>query len=153
MFLLISSDFVLDSRLQDSSFFIEDWDLCRVSLKSDKTWPWLYLVPRCMDVREIYDLSGADQSQLVREISIAAKALKSLYKAEKINTAALGNMVPQLHVHVFARFKDDPAWPRPVWTVQRDEISYTDSEKNAELQKLRECFKKIRMGDNVACQT
>lgn len=136
--------FLLDRRLEESSFFIEDWDLCRVSLKNDKTFPWLYLVPRRENIREIYELNAADQQQLIREISRAGRALNILYKPEKINTAALGNMVPQLHVHVFARFKDDPAWPRPVWAVQLDEISYTETEQRAELQRLKVCFEKMR---------
>ena len=140
--------FVLDHRLQDSSFFIEDWELCRVALKNDKTWPWLYLVPRRDNIREIFELSAPDQQQLIREIALASQALKSLYRADKINTAALGNMVPQLHVHIFARFTDDPVWPRPVWAVQRDEISYTESEKDSELKKLKEFFAKMR-GDKA----
>jgi diadenosine tetraphosphate (Ap4A) HIT family hydrolase len=144
--------FVLDQRLAETSFPIEDWNLCRVLLKNDKTWPWLYLVPRRDNVREIYDLSVADQAQLIREISMAAQALSGLYRADKINTAALGNMVPQLHVHVFARFKNDPVWPRPVWAVQQNEIPYTESDKNSEVQKLKEHFKKMRTGDRTACQ-
>jgi len=136
--------FILDQRLESSSFFIEDWELCRVALKNDRTWPWLYLVPRRESVREIYELSAADQSLLIHEISRASRALTALYRPEKINTAALGNMVPQLHIHVFARFKNDPAWPRPVWAVQQDEISYTDAEKQTELQKLKEYFTACR---------
>lgn len=136
--------FVLDHRLEGSSFFIEDWDLCRVSLKNDKTWPWLYLVPRRDNIREIYDLTPADRALLMHEISRAAEALHAIYQPEKINTAALGNMVPQLHVHVFARFKHDPAWPKPVWAVQTNEISYTDSEKNAEILKLKKSFGEMR---------
>ncbi len=138
--------FVLDHRLEESSFFITDWDLCRVSLKNDTTWPWLYLVPRRDKIREIYELKPEDQIQLMREISLASKALHSLYRPEKINTAALGNMVPQLHIHVFARFTDDPAWPKPVWAVQRDEISYTDSGRKTEVLKLKNCFDKMRAG-------
>ncbi len=140
----MTSTFVLDHQLEESSFFIEDWDLCRVALKSDKTWPWLYLVPRRKDIREIYDMAVADQEQLIREISRASRALKDTYSPEKINTAALGNMVPQLHVHVFARFTDDPAWPKPVWAVQQNEIPYTDSEAKTEIQKLKNCFGRMR---------
>ena len=136
--------FLLDDRLEESSFFIEDWDLCRVALKCDKTWPWLYLVPRRNNIREIYDMTAADQEQLIREISLASRSLQTVYHAEKINTAALGNMVPQLHVHVFARFKDDPAWPKPVWAVQQDEISYTDYERKTEIEKLKNCFAKMQ---------
>ncbi len=136
--------FEMDHRLADSSHFIEDWKLCRVSLKSDKTWPWLYLVPRRESVREIYDLPLADQQQLVREMSDAAYALNTLYKADKINTAALGNMVPQLHVHIFARFKSDAAWPKPVWAIQTAEIPYTESEKNVDIHKLKNFFEEMR---------
>jgi diadenosine tetraphosphate (Ap4A) HIT family hydrolase len=140
----VTSSFVLDSRLADSSFFIEDWELCRVALKNDKTWPWLYLVPRRANIREIYELTAADQTLLIQEISWASKALQTVYQPEKINVAALGNMVPQLHVHVFARFKNDPAWPKPVWAVQLDEISYTDAERNTHIEKLKNCFGRIR---------
>lgn len=144
--------FVMDKRLEDSSHFIEDWELCRVSLKSDRSWPWLYLVPRREGVREIFDLSPDDQTLLVREMAMAADALNRLYNPDKINTAALGNMVPQLHVHIFARFKTDPAWPRPVWAIQAEEIPYTDSEKNAEIQKLKGFFEQMRRGEKIACQ-
>ena len=136
--------FILDPRLAESSFFVEDWELCRVALKNDKTWPWLYLVPRRINIREICDLTPAHQGLLMKEISFASKVLLSVYNPEKINVAALGNMVPQLHVHIFARFKDDPAWPKPVWAVQQDEISYTDAERNTDIEKLKNCFGRIR---------
>jgi diadenosine tetraphosphate (Ap4A) HIT family hydrolase len=141
---LTLSNFILDHRLGDSSVFIEDWDLCRVALKNDKTWPWLYLVPRRSNIREIYDLTPDDQKQLVHEISCASKALQEVYHPDKINTAALGNMVPQLHVHIFARFKGDVAWPKPVWAVQWDEIPYTGPEVTTEIEKLKNCFGRIR---------
>ncbi|TAL28565.1 MAG: HIT domain-containing protein [Alphaproteobacteria bacterium] len=143
--------FVLDERLASSSFFIEDWPLCRVALKSDRTWPWLYLVPRRDNIREICELSVLDQVDFIREVAMAQQALQILYKPEKINTAALGNMVPQLHVHVFARYKDDRAWPQPVWAVQAAETPYTDQEKQAEIQKLKKCFEGLRRGDKAAC--
>ena len=140
----MTTGFILDHRLEQSSFFIGDWDLCHVGLKNDSTWPWLYVVPRRVNIREISDLTAADQGQLMREISLASRALQAVYEPEKINVAALGNMVPQLHVHVFARFKDDPAWPKPVWAVQLDEISYTDAEAQAHIEKLKNCFDRIR---------
>ena len=144
--------FTLDHRLDASSHFIEDWPLCRVALKSDRTWPWLYLVPRRVGIREIYELETADQNQLVREMAMAAEALNTLYTPDKINTAALGNMVPQLHVHIFARYTTDPAWPRPVWAIQADEIPYTDEDKKTEIQKLKGCFETMRRGEKAACQ-
>ncbi len=143
--------FTLDHRLADSSHFIEDWGLCRVSLKNDKTWPWLYLVPRRENIREICDLSAADQLLLVQEMALAQKALMALYAPDKINTAALGNMVPQLHIHLFGRYKTDAAWPRPVWAIQAEEIPYTEDEKNAEIQKLKACFAQLQRGEKTAC--
>jgi diadenosine tetraphosphate (Ap4A) HIT family hydrolase len=140
----VTAAFVLDHRLEQSSFFIEDWELCRVTLKNDKTWPWLYLVPQFNNIREICDLTAADQAQLMLEISTASRGLRTLYRPEKINIAALGNMVPQLHIHVFARFKNDPAWPKPVWAVQQDEISYTDPEAKTEIEKLKNYFGRMR---------
>lgn len=138
--------FVLDKRLEDSSHFIEDWPLCRVSLKSDRTWPWLYLVPRRDGIREMHELTAADQMQLITEMGMAQQALQTLYAPDKINTAALGNMVPQLHIHIFARYKTDAAWPKPVWAIQTDEIPYTETDKLAEIQKLKSCFEKLRQG-------
>ncbi len=139
--------FTLDKRLDDSSHFIEDWPLCRVSLKSDRTWPWLYLVPRRDGIREMYELPAADQMQLIREMGMAQQALQTLYAPDKINTAALGNMVPQLHIHIFGRYKTDAAWPRPVWAIHTDEIPYTETDKLAEIQKLKSCFEKLRQGE------
>ena len=136
----MSGGFVPDPRLAGSSVFVTDWDLCRVSLKNDKTWPWLYLVPRRENIREIFELSQAEQQLLIREISRAGAVLQNLYNPDKINTAALGNMVPQLHVHVFARFKTDAAWPGAVWSVQANEIPYTESEAEAEIKRLKEGF-------------
>ena len=139
--------FVLDSRLESSSFFVDDWGLCRVCLKNDKTYPWLYLVPRREAVREIYDLGLQDQMQLISEMAAAAQLLNAVYSPAKVNTAALGNMVPQLHVHVLARYNNDPAWPRPVWAVQATEIPYTEAEKNAEIAKLKSAFQ--RCGERI----
>lgn len=145
--------FVLDHRLEESSFFVADWPLCRLCLKNDKTFPWLYLVPRRENVREIYDLSPQDQQQLVSEISKAAAAINALYTPDKINTAALGNMVPQLHVHIFGRYTHDAAWPKPVWAVDIPETAYTDAEKNVEIQKIKTYFESVEQeGKKAVCQ-
>ena len=129
--------FVLDQRLAESSFFVDDWALCRACLKNDKTYPWLYLVPRKNGIREFFELTLEDRSLLIEEIARAGKLLQGVYNAKKINTAALGNMVPQLHIHVCARFENDTAWPRPTWAVAHTEIPYTQNEKDAEIQKLK----------------
>lgn len=129
--------FVLDHRLKDSSFPVADWPLCHVALRHDSTYPWLYLVPRREGIREIFDLSPDDQAQLAHEVARAGRLLQKLFMPEKINVAALGNMVAQLHVHVFARYQDDPAWPKPVWAVQSDEIPYNDRDLKQRLTLLK----------------
>ena len=91
------------------------WPLCRVLLMNDATYPWIVLVPERDGVREFHDLSPEDQTAAMSEITRASKAMQSAFGALKMNVAALGNMVPQLHVHVIARFDDDPAWPGPIW--------------------------------------
>lgn len=132
--------FSLDHRLADSSFQVEDWALCRVCLKNDKTLPWLYLVPMREGVREFSDLAAADQQTLMAEMARAQKALQALYAPDKLNTAALGNMVPQLHIHIFGRFQNDFAWPKPVWAAEWAEQPYTDAERDSEITRLREYF-------------
>lgn len=136
--------FILDERLAASSFMIEDWPLCQVRLKADKSFSWLVLIPRHMGISEIFDLSPADRHRLSDEIAVAGRVLKQHAGADKINTAAYGNIVPQLHIHVFARHKTDRAWPKPVWAVQGDEIAYTEAEMNAEITQLRQAFARLR---------
>ena len=111
-------DFELDPRLDNDSLFLMDWPLCRVLRMNDRAYPWLILVPRRTAKRELIDLSTADQGLLLTEIGQACRVIKRVLKPEKLNVAALGNVVPQLHVHVIGRFTDDPAWPRPIWGVQ-----------------------------------
>ncbi len=107
--------FALHPRLDGDTAFISDWPLCRVLLMNDCAYPWLILVPRRADTVEITDLAPADQAILIAEVARASTALRAQLQPRRINVAALGNMVPQLHVHVIARFESDPAWPRPVW--------------------------------------
>jgi diadenosine tetraphosphate (Ap4A) HIT family hydrolase len=89
--------------------------LCRVLLMNDRRFPWLVLVPEREDVREILDLPPADRAVLIEEIAQASAVLRSLFQPDKLNVGALGNIVPQLHIHVIARFAADSAWPGPVW--------------------------------------
>lgn len=105
----------LDSRLADDTAPITELPLCDVRLMDDANHPWLVLVPRVPDAVELVDLTPAQRTLLSAEIAIASRALKTLFRPDKLNVAALGNLVPQLHVHVIARFHDDIAWPRPVW--------------------------------------
>jgi diadenosine tetraphosphate (Ap4A) HIT family hydrolase len=108
-------DFALHPRLEADTAFVADWPLSRVLLMNDARYRWLVLVPRKPDLVELHDLGAQDRAALVEEIARASQTLKSLTGAAKINTGALGNMVPQLHIHVIARNPGDPAWPGPVW--------------------------------------
>ena len=105
----------LHPQLADDTHPVASWPLCEVRLMDDANHPWLILVPRVENAVEWVDLDEQQQAELTREVSRACRVLQSLYKPNKLNVAALGNMVPQLHVHVIARFTDDIAWPRPVW--------------------------------------
>ena len=107
----------LHSQLKNDTIDIGDLPLCRVLVIKDANYPWLLLVPRREGAVEIIDLDEVEQAQLTTEVSRVARALKDVTKCDKLNIAALGNMVPQLHVHVIARRKTDAAWPRPVWGV------------------------------------
>ena len=89
--------------------------LCRVLLMNDRRFPWLILVPEREGLREIHDLPPADRSLLIEEIALAAQVLVRLVQPDKLNTGALGNLVPQLHIHIVGRFATDAAWPGPVW--------------------------------------
>jgi diadenosine tetraphosphate (Ap4A) HIT family hydrolase len=105
----------LDPRLADDTAPVIELPLCEVRLMDDANHPWLVLVPRVADAVELVDLDPAQRTQLTTEIDAASRALRALFKPHKLNIAALGNLVPQLHVHVIARYTDDIAWPRPVW--------------------------------------
>ena len=109
------SAFVLHARLAADTDFIADWSLSRVLLMNDARFPWLILVPRREKAIELHDLRLEDRHELIEEISRASAGLKVGVAAAKINVGALGNLVPQLHLHVVARNPGDVAWPGPVW--------------------------------------
>ncbi len=108
-------DFAIDLQLEADSLPVADLPLSALRLMLDANYPWLLLVPRRPELAEIIDLHAADRGQLMAEITLASEALRRTVVCEKLNVAALGNMVRQLHVHVIARCADDPAWPKPVW--------------------------------------
>lgn len=107
--------FELHPCLKEDCIDIGNFSLCRLLLMNDAAYPWFILVPRRAGVREIFELSEADQQQLLLESSTLARAIAEHFHADKINIAALGNMVPQLHIHHIVRFTSDAAWPAPVW--------------------------------------
>ena len=107
--------FELHPRLLNDCHSLGRLDLCRVLLMDDRTYPWLILVPERDGVSEIFHLSDADQIELIAESSAVARGMVSAFRPDKLNIAAIGNLVPQLHVHHVARFATDPAWPGTVW--------------------------------------
>ena len=112
-----SSTWALHPQLQQDTIDIGDLPLSRVLVIKDANYPWLLLVPRRDKASEITDLDEVAQGQLMTEINRVGRALKEITKCDKLNVAALGNVVPQLHVHIIARRTGDAAWPRPVWGV------------------------------------
>lgn len=107
--------FLLHDRLARDTVEVARWELSLVLMMRERLWPWLVLVPRRAGRRELHELSTTDRALLIEEIAWAGAALERAFDADKINVGAIGNMVPQLHVHVIARHRGDPAWPRPVW--------------------------------------
>jgi diadenosine tetraphosphate (Ap4A) HIT family hydrolase len=107
--------FILDPRLERDTCCLGAFPLSLLLLMNDATYPWLILVPRRPEIHEIYQLDPADQQQLLVESSHLAAVLATLLHADKLNIAALGNLVPQLHLHHVVRYRSDPAWPAPVW--------------------------------------
>jgi diadenosine tetraphosphate (Ap4A) HIT family hydrolase len=109
------SAWALHPQLAQDTAPVGDLALVRVLANRDATYPWVILVPRRAGVVEIIDLGEADRTRLMAEIAQVSEALKRLTACDKLNIAAIGNVVPQLHVHMVARRRDDPVWPRPVW--------------------------------------
>lgn len=107
--------FVLHERLAADTVSLGQSGLCEIRLMNDSNWPWILLVPRVAGVREIYQLTPDQQQQLLAESSLLGEGMMDLFGGDKLNVAALGNMVPQLHLHHIVRHEGDPAWPGPVW--------------------------------------
>jgi diadenosine tetraphosphate (Ap4A) HIT family hydrolase len=105
----------LHSQLAADTLLVGDFPLCRLLLMNESRYPWCILVPRRSGAKELHRLDDADQLQLLRESTALARAMEAAFAPNKMNVAALGNMVPQLHVHHIARYRCDPAWPAPVW--------------------------------------
>jgi len=107
--------FKLHSTLDADTLKVGNLPLSTVLLMNNKTLPWVILVPKKQGIREIYELAQKDQTQLIRESSLAGEALMSEFKGDKLNIGSLGNIVPQLHVHHIVRYEHDSVWPNPVW--------------------------------------
>jgi len=123
----MSREFELHERLAADTVLLGRTRLCEVRLMNEKTWPWVILVPAIAGIREIYELSETQQQRLMTESSALSRVMMEAFKGDKMNVAALGNMVPQLHVHHIVRFDGDPAWPGPVWGTQTP-VPYEENE-------------------------
>ena len=136
--------FELDPQLAKDSIVVTDLSLCRVLLANDCQYPWLILVPMRENITEIIDLSAEDQQLLWRESAFIAQLMRDCFQPNKLNIAALGNMVPQLHLHHVARYHTDIAWPKPIWG-QHDAIAYPPAQAQ---QLVADLVEKIEAGLN-----
>lgn len=126
----------LHAQLKKDTHKIGEYELSDVLLMNDARYPWVILVPRRVNVRELHQLSDDEQQRLIHESSFTAKAMMQLFSAHKMNVAALGNIVEQLHLHHVARFTTDIAWPKPVWGIG-DAEPYSEVAANVMLSQLR----------------
>lgn len=132
---MTASTFQLHPQLAQDTWLVTDLPLCRVLLMNETRYPWVILVPRRQDIREIHELTAMERQQLWQESDQVSRALMKLFKPDKLNIAALGNQVPQLHIHHIARFQTDAAWPAPVWGKFPPQ-AYTATETAARIQHL-----------------
>jgi diadenosine tetraphosphate (Ap4A) HIT family hydrolase len=136
------TSFDLNPRLEGDSLPVLDLPLCAVRLMKDANYPWLLLMPRKPYLVEIIDLTELDQQQLMREIALTSQVLRDVTECEKLNVGALGNQVPQLHVHIIARFRADAAWPGPIWGVVPPRPYEDDADKHL-IDRLRTAYSTV----------
>ena len=113
----ISKDFLKDSH------FITDLKLCSVFLIDNSKFPWIILIPKRKNITDITELNSKDQTLLMKEIVFCSKLMKKIFKTSKLNIEKIGNIVPQLHIHIISRFKKDSSWPLSVWVVKKKPYS------------------------------
>lgn len=130
--------FEIDSKLEKDSLFIADLALSRLYLKNDKDNPWFVLIPRKLMAIELVDLNHKEQCVLMEEVSLVSNFLKQYFQPSKINIGALGNIVRQLHIHIFARYETDRAWPNALWGTSPKEC-FT----HLELENIKSLFIKF----------
>jgi diadenosine tetraphosphate (Ap4A) HIT family hydrolase len=136
--------FQLHERLAKDSLYVTDLPLCTVRLMDDKRFPWVLLIPQVAGAREWIDLAREQQHQLSDEIAIVSHIFNALVTPDKLNVAALGNRVPQLHIHLIARYKTDAAWPNPVWG-EGISVSYTPEESRRFIYELKSALDSLQL--------
>mgnify|MGYP001469003637 FL=1 len=129
----------INQNFLKSSYYIKDLKLCSIRLHDNLKFPWLILIPRRKNITEMSQLNSKDQILLMKEIIYVSKIVKKLFKTSKLNVEKIGNIVPQLHIHIIARNKNDSSWPLSVWVVKGKTYSKAALEKN--LSKLKKAFK------------
>jgi diadenosine tetraphosphate (Ap4A) HIT family hydrolase len=127
--------FMLHPQLAKDCFELADFPLCKLLLCNDSAYPWFILVPKVNDISDIYQLDGQQQQQLLNESSLLSELVMQAFVGDKMNVAALGNVVEQLHIHHVVRYKNDVSWPKPIWG-QQPLTPYTDIELSALKEKI-----------------
>ena len=122
-----------------SSYYISDLKLCTIRLIDNQKFPWIILIPRRKGVTDITELTPKDQLLLMKEIVYSSKKMKKIFKTSKLNVEKIGNIVPQLHIHIIARYKNDSSWPLSVWVVKG--TTYTKVDLAKVLDKIKKGFK------------
>ncbi|RUO18642.1 HIT domain-containing protein [Aliidiomarina haloalkalitolerans] len=130
------TEFQLAAALEQDCFVLGDLPLCRVLLMNDSQYPWFILVPRRAEIQELFQMNSSDQREFMRESSWFGERIMQHFNGDKLNVAALGNMVPQLHVHHVVRFQTDPAWPKPVWGAS-PAVAYTSDQADELIATVR----------------
>ena len=131
--------FKIDKKFLKSSHHITELKLCSIRLHDNSKFPWVILIPKRNKITDISDLNSKDQILLMKEIVHVSKIMKKLFKTSKLNIEKIGNMVPQLHIHIIARSKKDSTWPLSVWVVKGK--NYTEAALSIMTQKVRKAFK------------
>lgn len=129
--------FSIDERIQSTCFTLDDWPLSRVLLKNEQHYPWLILVPRKNNVHELYQLEKEARQILMEEITQLSLLVNEYFKPEKLNIGALGNVVPQLHIHIVARSQSDDLWPQGIWQSAMHATPYEEKRLNTLLPDLK----------------
>lgn len=142
----MSKPYELDARLAADTVKIGEWPLCEVLLMNDSQFPWLILVPKLAELRELAELNDEQSQQLLAESRLCQQVMMELFSPYKMNVAALGNVVEQLHIHHIARQLDDVAWPAPVWGRQPVK-AYSSDALDSRCQQLRLALEK--QGDSI----
>ena len=131
--------FKLDKKFLKTSHHLIDLKLCTIRLNDNSKFPWIILIPKRNKITDISDLNSKDQTLLMKEIVYTSKVMKKLFKTSKLNVEKIGNIVPQLHLHIIARSKKDSSWPLSVWAVKRK--SYSKTALKVIVDKLRKALK------------